>query len=73
MSYLLSKWLDPAVAIFTGSLAFYLSETNPRTMPEKGETLRELMSWKRELRQKAAQEREAAEAQEFLAGASKKD
>lgn len=42
-------------------------------MPEKGETLRELMSWKREMRQKAAQEREAAEAQEFLAGASKKD
>ncbi|KZT33183.1 hypothetical protein SISSUDRAFT_961375, partial [Sistotremastrum suecicum HHB10207 ss-3] len=59
------RWLDPALAIFTGSLAFYLSETNPRTMPEKGETLRELMQWKREMRKKAAQERDAAEAHEF--------
>ncbi|KIJ25856.1 hypothetical protein M422DRAFT_192932, partial [Sphaerobolus stellatus SS14] len=33
-------------AIFTGGIAFYLSETNSRTAPPTKETLRELLIWK---------------------------
>ncbi|KIJ46136.1 hypothetical protein M422DRAFT_778503 [Sphaerobolus stellatus SS14] len=45
---LLSKTLDPLLGIFTGALAFYLNQTNPRTAPPSGETLPELLRWKRD-------------------------
>nr|ODN90592.1 hypothetical protein L203_01703 [Cryptococcus depauperatus CBS 7841] len=45
-AYLLSRTLDPVLAIFTGVFAYYLNETNPRTAPPPGHTLRELVSWK---------------------------
>ncbi|ORY24199.1 hypothetical protein BCR39DRAFT_334416 [Naematelia encephala] len=44
--YLLSKTLDPLLGIFTGLLAYQLHETNPRTAPPEGHTLRELAVWK---------------------------
>ncbi|KAG8907683.1 hypothetical protein FRB99_002761 [Tulasnella sp. 403] len=45
-AYLLTRRLDPLLAVFTGVFAFYLSETNPRTAPPPGETLGELAKWK---------------------------
>ncbi|WVF65362.1 hypothetical protein IAT40_000089 [Kwoniella sp. CBS 6097] len=45
-TYLLSRTLDPLLGIFTGILAFHLNETNPRSAPAEGHTLRELVSWK---------------------------
>jgi len=45
---LLSRTADPLLGVFTGLMAFYLHETNPRTAPPQGETLRELVSWKME-------------------------
>ncbi|WVO15358.1 hypothetical protein L204_103014 [Cryptococcus depauperatus] len=45
-AYLLSRTLDPVLGIFTGVFAYYLNETNPRTAPPQGHTLRELVSWK---------------------------
>ena len=36
--------------MFTGLLAYYLHETNPRTAPPPGETLAELLRWKRDKR-----------------------
>ncbi|WWC91021.1 uncharacterized protein L201_005961 [Kwoniella dendrophila CBS 6074] len=54
-TYLLSRTLDPILGIFTGLLAFHLNETNPRSAPIPGHTLRELIAWKwnenKELRQ----------------------
>jgi hypothetical protein len=43
--YLLSRTLDPILAVFTGLLAYHLHETNPRSAPPPGHTLRELASW----------------------------
>ncbi|WWC63815.1 uncharacterized protein I303_106420 [Kwoniella dejecticola CBS 10117] len=45
-TYLLSRTLDPILGIFTGLLAFHLNETNPRSAPLPGHTLRELIAWK---------------------------
>ncbi|KAF8574016.1 hypothetical protein K439DRAFT_1642502 [Ramaria rubella] len=45
---LLSRALDPILGIFTGVLAFYLSQTNPRTAPPHEQTLGELLRWKRD-------------------------
>ncbi|KAF8511381.1 hypothetical protein JB92DRAFT_2934848 [Gautieria morchelliformis] len=44
---LLSRTLDPLLGVFTGVLAFYLAETNPRTAPPPDDTLKELLRWKR--------------------------
>lgn len=44
-TYLLSRTLDPLLGVFTGFLAYYLHETNPRTAPPPGHTLRDLLSW----------------------------
>lgn len=44
--YLLSRTLDPLLGVFTGLLAYQLHETNPRSAPPPGHTLRELISWK---------------------------
>lgn len=44
-SYLLSRTLDPLLGVFTGFLAYYLHETNPRTAPPPGHTLKDLVSW----------------------------
>jgi hypothetical protein len=39
--------LDPFVGIFTGVLAFYLNETNPRTAPaDPEERFSALLRWK---------------------------
>lgn len=38
--------LDPALGVFTGALAFYLRQTNPRTAPPPEESLSALVSWK---------------------------
>lgn len=43
--YLLSRTLDPLLAVFTGLLAYHLHETNPRSAPPAGHTLRELVGW----------------------------
>ncbi|KAG8916739.1 hypothetical protein FRC02_003619 [Tulasnella sp. 418] len=45
-TYLLSKTLDPILGVFTGVVAFRLSETNPRTAPLEGETLGDLLRWR---------------------------
>jgi len=44
---LLSRALDPVLGIFTGVLAYYLYETNPRTAMPQDERLSELLKWKR--------------------------
>ncbi|EIW65825.1 hypothetical protein TREMEDRAFT_35791 [Tremella mesenterica DSM 1558] len=44
--YLLSRTLDPILGIFTGLLAYHLHESNPRSAPPPGHTLRELVRWK---------------------------
>lgn len=44
-SYLLSRTLDPLLGVFTGFLAYYLHETNPRTAPPPGHTLKDLVHW----------------------------
>jgi hypothetical protein len=43
--YLLSRGFDPVLGVFTGFLAYYLSETNPRTNVQPGHTLLELIPW----------------------------
>jgi non-classical export protein 1 len=42
------RGLDPLLGVFTGVLAYYLAETNPRTAPPPEDTLRELLRWKRD-------------------------
>jgi hypothetical protein len=44
-NYLLSRTVDPLLGVFTGFLAYYLHETNPRTAPPPGHTLKDLVSW----------------------------
>ncbi|KAL5529777.1 hypothetical protein ACEPAG_5764 [Sanghuangporus baumii] len=46
---LLSRSVDPLLGVFTGVLAFYLNQTNPRTAPPRGENLMDLIRWKREM------------------------
>jgi len=43
---LLRRSLDPALGVFTGVLASYLRQTNPRTAPPPEETLSALVSWR---------------------------
>lgn len=43
--YLLSRTLDPVLAVFTGIFAYHLSENNPRSNIQPGHTLRELIPW----------------------------
>lgn len=51
--YLLSRGLDPILGVFTGLLAYVLSEHNPRSAPPAGHTLKELTQWQwAELRKK---------------------
>lgn len=38
--------LDPVLGIFTGALAYYLYESNPRTAPPLDQRLSELAQWK---------------------------
>ncbi|KAF8492124.1 hypothetical protein JB92DRAFT_3004272 [Gautieria morchelliformis] len=40
--------LGPLLGVFTGVLAFYLAETNPRTAPSPDDTQKELLRWKRD-------------------------
>ncbi|KAI0273733.1 hypothetical protein BC834DRAFT_790353, partial [Gloeopeniophorella convolvens] len=42
----LNSALDPLLGVFTGSLAYYLYETNPRTAPPPDQTLENLVRWK---------------------------
>lgn len=44
-TYLLSRTLDPLLGVFTGFLAYYLHETNHRTAPPEGHTLKDLVRW----------------------------
>lgn len=44
--YLLSRGLDPVLGVFTGVLAFILSENNPRSAPPPGHTLKALTQWR---------------------------
>ncbi len=44
--YALSSTLDPLLGIFTGTLAYYLYETNPRTAPPPEQKLDSLVRWK---------------------------
>lgn len=52
---LLNRALDPLLGVFTGVLAYYMAEANPRTAPPREESLGELLRWKRDKwrRQKA--------------------
>lgn len=43
--YLLSRTFDPLLGIFTGFLAYYLQETNPRSNIAPEHTLRNLIPW----------------------------
>lgn len=40
------RTLDPLLGIFTGALAFYLHENNPRKAPPPEERLSALVQWK---------------------------
>lgn len=44
--YVLSSAMDPVLGIFTGALAYYLYETNPRTAPPPEQKLDNLVRWK---------------------------
>jgi hypothetical protein len=59
--YLLSRTLDPILGVFTGLLAYQLHETNPRSAPPPGHTLRELLSWQWGETQKRKGQRELDE------------
>ncbi|ORX39283.1 hypothetical protein BD324DRAFT_619127 [Kockovaella imperatae] len=43
--YLLSRTLDPLFGVFSGLLAYHLSESHPRSNIPPGHTLRELVPW----------------------------
>ena len=58
--YLLSRAFDPLLAIFTGTLAYYLHEKNPRSAPPPGHTLSELVGWRWDLLQASRRGRTAA-------------
>ncbi|KAK8844153.1 hypothetical protein IAR55_006947 [Kwoniella newhampshirensis] len=64
-AYLLSRTLDPLLGIFTGLLAFHLNETNPRTAPPPGHTLRELAAWKWEESRRQREGRDKEDAVEW--------
>ncbi|KAH9180652.1 hypothetical protein EDB89DRAFT_1807182, partial [Lactarius sanguifluus] len=50
--------VDPVLGIFTGALAYYLYETNPRTAPSPEEKLDSLIRWKVEKYRSTRSERE---------------
>lgn len=56
---LLSRALDPLMGIFTGALAFYLYEINPRTAPEPEQKLENLLRWKIEKYQSSRAKRDS--------------
>ncbi|EIM90095.1 uncharacterized protein STEHIDRAFT_153928 [Stereum hirsutum FP-91666 SS1] len=58
---LLSRGLDPVLGVFTGVLAYYLYENNPRTAPPPDQKLESLVRWKMAKRQ-AEQQRSVEEA-----------
>ncbi|KAG9318672.1 hypothetical protein JVU11DRAFT_767 [Chiua virens] len=43
---LLSRGIDPVLGVFTGCLAYYLYETNPRTALLPDQRLAALIQWK---------------------------
>ncbi|GHJ84583.1 hypothetical protein NliqN6_0985 [Naganishia liquefaciens] len=43
--YLLGRYMDPMLGVFTGILAYHLHESNPRSRPEPGHRLNELVAW----------------------------
>lgn len=43
---LLSRTLDPILGVFTGALAYYLYENNPRSGIQREDRLSELVQWK---------------------------
>ncbi|KAN0077096.1 hypothetical protein V8E55_010951 [Tylopilus felleus] len=43
---LLSRGIDPLLGVFTGCLAYYLYETNPRTALPPDQRLAALLQWK---------------------------
>jgi Non-classical export protein 1 len=45
-NYPFASAADPLLGIFTGALAFYLYEINPRTAPEPEQRLENLVRWK---------------------------
>lgn len=49
----LIRGLDPLLGVFTGVLAYYLYETNPRTAPPPDQRLLPLVQWKLDQRKKA--------------------
>ncbi|GMK57112.1 hypothetical protein CspeluHIS016_0309520 [Cutaneotrichosporon spelunceum] len=61
-TYLLSRTLDPLLGVFTGFLAYYLHETNPRTAPPPGHTLKDLVSWQMDQNKQRAEKESAASA-----------
>lgn len=60
MAHLLSKTLDPLLGVFTGFLAYYLHETNPRTAPPPGHSMKELIQWQWEHSKRKRDEAAAA-------------
>lgn len=48
--------LDPFLGVFTGALAYYLHEANPRSAPPPGESISELTRWKWQKWQRERQE-----------------
>ncbi|KAF8447743.1 hypothetical protein L210DRAFT_3441230 [Boletus edulis BED1] len=49
---LLSRTIDPLLGVFTGCLAYYLYETNPRTALPPDQRLGALLQWKLAKRQR---------------------
>ncbi|KAN0123764.1 hypothetical protein V8E52_002254 [Russula decolorans] len=58
---LLSRAFDPLLGIFTGALAFYLYEINPRTAPVPEQKLENLVRWKIEKYQASHAKRDSEE------------
>ncbi|KAI0054151.1 hypothetical protein FA95DRAFT_1530199 [Auriscalpium vulgare] len=59
---LLSRTLDPLLGLFTGVLAYYLSETNPRTALEPEQRLVPLIQWKLDKSRRLRDEKDSQEA-----------
>ena len=53
--------MDPVLGIFTGALAYYLYETNPRTAPPPEQSLDKLVRWKIEKYRSTRAERDSVE------------
>ncbi|KAI9466309.1 hypothetical protein BJY52DRAFT_347637 [Lactarius psammicola] len=56
---LLSRAVDPVLGIFTGALAYYLYETNPRTAPPPEQKLDSLVRWRIEKYRSTRAERDS--------------